>query len=139
VELFRQVAGPDGGGLEVQTHVRILGWLQIVLGVLDVLMGMAAFGVMTGIGAISGDAEALGILSIIGGFAGAFMLFMALPNLLVGIGLLRNWGSWVMIVAVIIGVINLLHFPIGTAIAFYTFWVAWKLHQERNNPRAITD
>ena len=116
----------------MQTHVRVLGWLQIVLGVIDVLMGLGAFGMMTGIGAITGDAQAFGVLSVIGGFAGAFMLLMALPNLIVGIGLLRNWGSWVMIVAVILGVINLLHFPIGTAIALYTFWVAWKLHQTRN-------
>ena len=40
----------------MQTHVRVLGWLQIVLGVIDVLMGLAAFGFMSGIGAISGDA-----------------------------------------------------------------------------------
>lgn len=109
-------------------HVRILGWLHVVLGVIDLLMGMAAFGIMSGIGVVSGDPAAFGIMSLIGGFAGAFMLLMALPNLLVGFGLLRNWGGWVIVLAVILGIINLMNFPIGTAIALYTFWIAWKLY-----------
>lgn len=109
-------------------HVRILGWLHVALGVIDLLLGMMAFGIMSGIGAFSGDPQAFGMMSLIGGFAGAVMLVMALPNLLVGLGLLRNWGGWVIVLAVILGVINLMNFPIGTAIACYTFWIAWKLY-----------
>lgn len=109
-------------------HVRILGWLHIVLGVIDLLIGMMGFGVLTGIGAVSGDPAAFGIMSGIGGFVGALMLIMALPNLIVGLGLLRNWGGWVIVVAVVLGVINLMNFPIGTAIALYTFWIAWRLY-----------
>jgi hypothetical protein len=112
----------------VSKHVRILGWLQIVLGIIDLLIGLAAFGILSGIGALSGDAAAFGIMSLIGGFAGAFMLLMALPNFICGIGLLRNWGRWVLILAVILGFLNLLKFPYGTAVAGYTFWIAWKLH-----------
>ena len=113
----------------MQKHVRILGWLQIILGVIDLCLGLMAFGVMSGIGAISGDMEAFGIMSVIGGFAGGFMLLMALPNLICGLGLLRGWGGWVIVLAVILGVFNLMHIPVGTAIAIYTFWVAWKLYQ----------
>ena len=112
----------------MQKHVRILGWLQIVLGIVDLLIGMAAFGVLTGIGILSGDATAFGTMSVIGGFAGTFMLIMALPNLICGVGLLRNWGGWVIVVAVILGVFNFFKFPFGTAIALYTFWIAWKLY-----------
>jgi hypothetical protein len=117
-------------------HVRILGWLQILLGIIDVLMGLAAFGILTGIGLVSGDAAAFGIMSLIGGFAGAFMLLMAVPNFLCGIGLLRNWGGWVIILAVILGFFNLLKFPHGTAIAAYTFWIAWKLYNSGELGRA---
>jgi hypothetical protein len=109
-------------------HVRILGWLHIVLGVFDLLIGMMAFGVLSGIGAVSGDPQAFGFMSLIGGFAGALMLLMALPNLIAGLGLLRNWGGWVIVLAVILGVINLMNVPVGTAIAIYTFWIAWKLY-----------
>jgi hypothetical protein len=109
-------------------HVRILGWLQIVLGIIDLLIGLAAFGILSGIGFLSGDAAAAGIMSLIGGFAGAFMLLMALPNFICGMGLLRNWGGWVIILAVVLAFFNLWKFPYGTAVAAYTFWIAWKLH-----------
>lgn len=116
-------------------HVRILGWLHIGLGILDLLLGLAAFGILSGIGALSGDAAAFGILSLIGGFAGVFMLLMALPNLICGLGLLRNWGGWVLILAVILGVFNVLKVPVGTAIASYTFWIAWTLYSAADRPR----
>lgn len=116
----------------MRKHIRILGWLQIGLGVLDLLGGLAAFGILTGIGALSGDLTALGVLSVIGGFAGAFMLIMALPNLVCGIGLLRNWGGWVLGLAVFLGIFNLAKPPVGTAIALYTFWIAWRLYQAQD-------
>ena len=109
-------------------HVRILGWLHIALGVLDLLIGLLAFGVLSGIGIVSGEVEAFGVMTAIGGVAGMVMLIMAIPNLLVGLGLLRNWGGWVIVVAVVLGLLNLANPPVGTAIALYTFWIAWKLY-----------
>lgn len=111
----------------MRKHVKFLGWLQVILGILDLLIGLAAFGVLSGIGLLSGDIGAFGVLSVVGGFAGTFMLLMALPNLICGIGLLRNWGGWVIVLAVILGVFNLAKFPWGTAIALYTFWIAYRL------------
>jgi hypothetical protein len=118
----------------VGRHVRILGWLHIVLGVIDLLIGMAAFGILSTIGLVSGDPAAWGIMSIIGTFAGAAMLVMALPNLLCGLGLLRNWGGWVIILAVVLGLLNMWKFPWGTAIAAYTFWIAYRLYDSPDAP-----
>jgi hypothetical protein len=112
----------------MRQHVRILGWLQILLGIIDLMIGIAAFGLLSGIGLLSGDVATLGFMSMIGSLAGAFMLVMALPNLLCGIGLLRGWGGWVLVLAVILGIFNMLKVPWGTAIAGYTFWIAWKLY-----------
>ena len=117
----------------MRKHVKLLGWLHIALGVIDLLIGMAAFGLISGIGALSGDITAFGVMSIIGGFAGAFMFIMALPNLICGFGLLRNWGGWVIVLAVILGLFNLAHVPIGTAIALYTFWVAYRLFKAQGD------
>jgi hypothetical protein len=57
------------------------------------------------------------------------MLVLAIPNLVVGLGFLRGWGGWVIIVACIVSLFNLAKPPIGTALAIYTFWVAYKLYQ----------
>ena len=116
-------------------HIRILGWLQIVLGVIDLLLGLAAFGLLTTIGAFTGDIFATGVLSAIGGFVGVVMLIMAIPNLICGLGLLRNWGGWVIVLAVALGLINFFKVPYGTAIALYTFWVAWKLFNAQDASR----
>lgn len=112
----------------MQKHVRILGWLQVCLGLVDLLIGLATFGVLSGIGMVSGEVVTFGLLSAIGGFIGVFMLLMALPNFIVGIGLLRNWGGWVIVLAVLLGLLNFWKVPYGTAIALYTFWIAWRLY-----------
>lgn len=112
----------------MRKHVQILGWLQIVMGLFDLFIGLMAFGVLSGIGLLSGDPMALGTMSLIGGFIGTLAMILALPNLIVGVGLLRNWGGWVLVLAVILGVFNLAKAPLGTAIALYTFWIAWRLY-----------
>jgi hypothetical protein len=112
----------------LRNHVKILGWLYIVLGALNLLIGLALFGFLSGIGVLSGDIQAFGVMTLIGGFTGVIMLVVALPNLVCGLGLLRDWGGWVVVLAVILGLFNLATFPVGTAIALYTFWVAWKLY-----------
>jgi hypothetical protein len=117
----------------LRNHVKVLGWLYIVLGMINLLIGLAAFGLLSGIGLLSGDVQAFGIMTVIGGFTGVVMLVVALPNLICGLGLLRDWGGWVIVVAVILGLFNLATFPVGTVIALYTFWVAWKLY---NTPGA---
>ena len=111
----------------MRKHVKMLGWLQVILGILDLLIGLALFGALSGIGFLSGDIGAFGFMSVMGGVAGTVMLIMALPNLICGIGLLRNWGGWVIVLAVILGLFNLMKFPWGTAIALYTFWIAYRL------------
>lgn len=112
----------------MRKHVRILGWLQVAIGLFDLLIGAMAFGLLSGIGILSGDAAAFGVMSLIGGFIGTLALILALPNLIVGIGLLRGWGGWVIAVAVILGIFNLAQAPFGTAIGLYTFWIAWRLY-----------
>jgi hypothetical protein len=125
----------------VRKHVRILGWLQIILGIIDLLIGLSAFGLLSGIGVFSGMASGevvpFGIMALLGAAAGTFMLIMALPNLICGIGLLRDWGGWVIVLAVVLGVINLAHPPFGSAIEIYTFWVAWKLYNSGGKAREV--
>jgi hypothetical protein len=112
----------------MRKHVKILGWLQIVLGIIDLVIGGLAFGVLSGVGLMSGEVGGFAMMSTFGGVVAMLMLLLALPNLICGIGLLRNWGGWVIVLAVVLGFLNLVKFPWGTAVAIYTFWIAWKLY-----------
>jgi len=111
----------------MQKHVRILGWLHIVMGTLDLLIGLAMVGLFSGVGVLSGDPAAFGMMTFMGGFFGTLALVVAIPNFIVGVGLLRDWGGWVLVLAVVLGLLNMTKVPWGTAIALYTFWIAWQV------------
>ncbi|HSJ23934.1 MAG TPA: hypothetical protein VK929_04555 [Longimicrobiales bacterium] len=113
----------------MRRHVRLLGWLQIIMGLIDILAGIAAFGLLSGMGVLSGDIATFGLMSTMGTLAGTFMLLMALPNLICGVGLLRGWGGWVIVLAVVLAIFNLFKVPWGTAVAIYTFWIAYRLYE----------
>lgn len=115
----------------MRTHVKILGWLQIALGTLDLLAALATFGVIAGFGVLSGlSAETLlpvaagGVLALAVSF---LIVITAVPNLLAGAGLLAH-RNWARILALILAALNVFKFPWGTALAVYTFWVL--LHRD---------
>lgn len=115
---------------QLRIHVTILGWLQIVLGALDLLIAMAMFGLIASIGllgGLSGEPSLPIIGGVLGTIVGFLILVTSIPNLLAGIGLLAH-KNWARILALILGVLNLFKFPWGTALAIYTFWVL--LHSE---------
>lgn len=102
-------------------HVKVLGYLHIARGVIVLLIGIAGFVVLTGIGAISGDSTALGVLGLIGTIGLALMGLLAVPSVIAGIGLLmrKEWGR---ILALVVGILSLIDIPLGTALGAYTIW-----------------
>jgi hypothetical protein len=111
---------------EMGLHVTIIGWLNIVLN--GMLLGVSLFGCLffVGLGTIaavdSGNPAALGILGTIGAVALLFFGVLAMLGLLAGFGLLRR-RKWGQILGIVDGTLNLLSFPIGTAIGAYTLFV----------------
>jgi hypothetical protein len=107
---------------QIGQHVLILGWLHIIGSAIFFAIAAFLFVLLTGIGAVSGDAEAVTVLSIVATAIGTFLCLLALPGILAGIGLLmrKNWGR---ILAIVVGILNLINFPIGTVIGAYTLWV----------------
>jgi hypothetical protein len=107
---------------DMQQHVTILGWLHIVANGLFLLVGLCALLFFAGIGVVSGDPTALGVLGILGMVAALFCGVIALPGILAGYGLLkrRKWGQ---ILGIIVGFLGLVNFPVGTAIGLYTLFV----------------
>ena len=107
---------------ELERHVPILGWLHVAAGALFVVIGLFVFTFFTGIGVASGEAEAMRILGIIGFSVGSFLIVMGLPGLAAGYGLLKR-KPWARMLTLVLGILNLINFPLGTIMGVYTLWV----------------
>jgi hypothetical protein len=106
----------------MQTHIKIVALLNIVLGAFVMLAGVAvAFGVGL-LGLTTGDLGGILVLGTIGVLGGLLLVALALPQVVGGLGLLanRSWGRYVLIVT---SAISLFKFPIGTVLGAYALWV----------------
>jgi hypothetical protein len=105
----------------MEKHVNVVAALQIGLGIFGVIAGIIALVVLNLIGEIAGDKDTGFILSLIGNIAGIVMFVLSIPGIVAGVGLLRH-REWARILVLILSAINLLNFPLGTAIGIYSIW-----------------
>jgi hypothetical protein len=108
--------------MDMQRHVTIIAVLQIGFGAIFLIVGIFAFIFLTGIGFISQDTEAVGVLGFIGTIGFLLMLILGAPTIIAGIGLLKH-QSWARILTMILACFYLLAVPIGTALGIYSLWV----------------
>jgi hypothetical protein len=117
-------------GADMETHVKVLGVLFVALGVLG-LIGVVVialvFGGAAGIVSVAAEdpettAIAVPVLGTVGTALGGLILILSLPDILVGIGLLER-RSWARILGIVLSLIGLLNFPIGTVVGVYGLWV----------------
>jgi len=106
----------------MKQHITVVAALNIGLGALGVVLGMIAFVFLAGIGLLSGDRDAMPILTFIAVIAAGFLLIISVPDIIGGIGLLRR-KSWARILVLILSVLKLINFPLGTAVGVYSIWV----------------
>lgn len=120
--LSAAAAAPSSSG-RLQRHLRTLGILWIIVGVLWVIPSLALMGISHAPHLMMGDEM----------FSHAFMppmmfslgivfLVIAAGGVLVGWGLM-NHERWARMTAIVLGVLGLFHPPFGTAIGIYTLWV----------------
>ena len=107
-------------------HVKVVGILWIVWGALGLLIGLLVASILIGAGLIAkiegGEPEALGILTIVATFITGLFLILSLPDIIVGIGILKH-QQWGRILGFILAALNLLSIPFGTALGIYTLYV----------------
>ena len=107
---------------QLQQHVTLLGWLLIVEHAILLLVGVFVFVLLTSVGLVSRDSEAMTILGIVGTSVGMFLAALSVPGIVAGIGLLKR-KSWGRFLAMVVGVLGMLNVPLGTLIGIYTLWV----------------
>jgi hypothetical protein len=109
----------------MENHVTVIGILYIAFSALMLLLAIIVFTAVVGGGIISGDSEAMAITAIVGPAVAALFLLLAAPGLIGGIYLLKR-RPWARILVLVLGFLNLIHIPIGTALGIYTIWVLLK-------------
>jgi hypothetical protein len=114
----------------MDTHVKTLGWLWIIFGVLGILGALCMGVIIAGSGFISEDETAILVTSIVAAVCGGLFFLGNALNIIAGAGLLK-YKSWGRILAIILGIINLLGFPVGTAIGIYTFWAMFNVETKQ--------
>ena len=106
----------------MEKHVTLAATLHIGLGILTALVSLIVFISLIGAGVVSGDDEAMFILSIVGTAVSGFLMLRAIPEIIGGIGLLK-FKSWARVLTLIISCLELIEIPLGTALGAYSLWV----------------
>ena len=103
----------------MQAHIKALGLLCILVGGL----GGLASGLLLGPLANPAATAAYGpvIDTIVRGWLW-LLLILAIPCIALGIGLLK-FRPWARSIGTVIAILELLNFPIGTALGVYALWV----------------
>ena len=120
----------------MDTHVKVVGALNVVLGAFGLLVAaalMLIFGGATWLVGATGDpdgAAAIPILGLTGAAISTFLLMLSLPGVVIGIGLLQR-RSWARVAGIVISILNLFNFPFGTLLGVYGLWVLFAKETER--------
>jgi hypothetical protein len=117
----------------METHVKVLGILNIVfggLGLLGAFVLMIIFGGVAGLVGAEGDTAALPIIGLTGASLVLIAVLTSLPAVIIGFGLYRL-QPWSRIAGIVISILALLAFPLGTALGIYGLWVLFYADAQR--------
>lgn len=103
-------------------HIKIVAILHIILGILGAVAGVIVLTGMLGAGFLSGDRDAALATGTCGMMLGGFLILISAPSIIAGIGLQKR-KQWARILTIVLAILNILNFPIGTAIGAYSLWV----------------
>ncbi len=106
----------------MDTHIKVIGLINIVFGILGLIVAGIIFIAVAGGGLLSGDEEAILITSIVAISVSSVIAIFSIPEIIAGWGILKM-KSWGRILGIVIAVLDLLAFPIGTAFGIYGLWV----------------
>jgi len=101
-------------------HIDVISVLWIVSGALGILIGIFTFWLFFGISYIPDvDWQASQILRVIGVWGGGIIAFFSIPEIIAGVGLIKR-KEWGRILALVVSFLNLIWFPLGTALGVYS-------------------
>jgi len=108
--------------MEKEKHINVVAALQIGYSIVGLIIAGIIFALFYVIGDVADDHDAQFVLTLIANIIMTVSVILSLPGILAGIGLLKR-KSWARILALIISVLYLFSFPVGTGIGVYSIWV----------------
>lgn len=113
---------------DMDMHINILGWLLVGSAILTAIGGMVvlfASQIFRYLPQEMAQDIPIGVPHLVAwvtSVIGLGIIAIAAATAAAGIGLLQ-YRSWARVFAIIMAVLLVFHFPIGTAVAIYAFWV----------------
>ena len=105
----------------MEKHINVVAALHIGFSIFGIIMGVIIFAVLHLVGDIADDHEAEFVLSIIANVMIIFFAVLSIPGIIAGIGLFKR-KEWARILTLIVSVLDLFNFPLGTAVGAYSIW-----------------
>lgn len=111
----------------MKAHLDVVGLIDVVAGAFfTALAVLVSLGVLLFAPWFNGapvwrPEDAVIVFAVVLGVSAVFFV-IGIPSLIAGIGLLKQRG-WARVLAIIVAILALTSFPIGTAAGVYTLWV----------------
>ena len=105
----------------MERHINVVAALQIGYSILGLLIGTVVFILFYFIGDFVDEQEAKIVLPIIANVVITIVVILSIPGIIAGIGLFKR-KEWARILTLVISVLHLLSFPLGTAVGVYSIW-----------------
>jgi len=103
-------------------HLTAVASLQIGFSILGLIFVIFVAFILTSLGVVIDDPEAMYIIWAVLPAIGIVFGVLSILGIIGGIGLFTK-SNWARILVLILSAIDLLNFPVGTALGIYTIWV----------------
>jgi hypothetical protein len=105
----------------MRDHIKVLGWLHVLGGVVMLLLGFF-FGSLFGVAGLAAEGRDAVILGGIGAAFAIFIGVLGVPSLVCGWGLL-TYRRWARVLGIVLSILHVPNFPLGTLLGGYGLWV----------------
>lgn len=105
----------------MEKHINVVAILQIGFSILGLLIGGVLFTLFVLLGSFIQEPDAQVVFGIIAKVVMVVLVVLSIPGIIAGIGLLKR-KEWARILTLILSVLDLINFPIGTAVGVYSIW-----------------
>lgn len=121
-----------------RTHQKILGALLVAYGALNFTGGIALLASINVVNIFVDEMDVVRLVTMFSSVIGGILLVTAIPAIVAGIGFIQE-KDWSKILGLIVGIIYLFFFPIGTLIGLYSIWLNAQTVVKEKEPRYATD